>query len=580
MTQFFAIFAIFAIQFSKKFGANGEKWRKWRLAPPHIFKLLNINIQGLAPEDGVSRQWKLDLLQDIVDSSKNPVPFIALTETWAKSYTTDAQLQIKDYSIFRADRSSRRCGGVATYVHDSLTVSEHHSFDNKFCECSVVLIQSEKTMLVNMYRPPLCPKKYFSPALSFVKNHVNNKADDWTVTITGDFNFPTINWEDLVIEPGLGSECRESAELLLDFAAESFITQYVNVSTRKDNILDLVFTSDPNLVKHVSSVETKMSDHNIVTIFMEGNLSSYCKSAGRAQTDKFSFRNLKVHDCDYDEVNGKLKEVNWDLLKNECTMEEFPVLFELIVLQLMCMTAAAKSDGKAGHHKDKIRFPIMRRRRKLNARLQALVRHNPSSPNIQRLKDKISMIELQLKKISTSRMRKEEAKAVAAIKSNPKYFYSFAKRQKSCKSRIGPLLVDKEEFTSDATVMANMFQKQYSSVFSDSNNPNKKVPEDKACPTSIEQFDVTPESIRNAIDELKEDSSPGEDGFPAIVLKRCKESLCYPLYLMWKDSAETGFIHEMLKSQLISPVHKKSSKAVPANYRPVSLTSHIIKVFE
>jgi len=34
------------------------------------------------------------------------------------------------------------------------------------------------------------------------------------------------------------------------------------------------------------------------------------------------------------------------------------------------------------------------------------------------------------------------------------------------------------------------------------------------------------------------------------------------------------------KVSYIAPLHKKGSHAVPANYRPVSLTSHVIKIFE
>ena len=36
----------------------------------------------------------------------------------------------------------------------------------------------------------------------------------------------------------------------------------------------------------------------------------------------------------------------------------------------------------------------------------------------------------------------------------------------------------------------------------------------------------------------------------------------------------------MTKASLISPIRKAGSRALPKNYRPVSLTSHIIKVFE
>ena len=39
------------------------------------------------------------------------IPFVALTETWLKSYVSDAQLQIPGYDITRCDRESRVGGG-------------------------------------------------------------------------------------------------------------------------------------------------------------------------------------------------------------------------------------------------------------------------------------------------------------------------------------------------------------------------------------------------------------------------------------------------------------------------------------
>jgi len=49
---------------------------------------------------------------------------------------------------------------------------------------------------------------------------------------------------------------------------------------------------------------------------------------------------------------------------------------------------------------------------------------------------------------------------------------------------------------------------------------------------------------------------------------------------MLRSSLDQGVIPTAYKMQSIVPIYKKGNKDNPANYRPVSLTSHIIKVFE
>ena len=49
---------------------------------------------------------------------------------------------------------------------------------------------------------------------------------------------------------------------------------------------------------------------------------------------------------------------------------------------------------------------------------------------------------------------------------------------------------------------------------------------------------------------------------------------------IWKESMKNGIIPTKYKNQTITPIHKKDSKAIAANYRPISLTSHIVKVYE
>ena len=53
-----------------------------------------------------------------------------------------------------------------------------------------------------------------------------------------------------------------------------------------------------------------------------------------------------------------------------------------------------------------------------------------------------------------------------------------------------------------------------------------------------------------------------------------------PLYVLWRKSLDMGITPVDLKHSNIIPIHKGGSYAVPANYRPVALTSHIVKVFE
>jgi len=127
--------------------------------------------------------------------------------------------------------------------------------------------------------------------------------------------------------------------------------------------------------------------------------------------------------------------------------------------------------------------------------------------------------------------------------------------------------------------VADLLQEQYSAVFS---NPliNPKFTSKSSPKTLLDNIEFTTKDIEEAIDDIGENSACGDDDIPAIVLKRCKKSLSTPILLIWKYSLDTGFIERKYKTQLITPVYKKGSKGLPENYRPIALTSHIIKVFE
>ena len=96
----------------------------------------------------------------------------------------------------------------------------------------------------------------------------------------------------------------------------------------------------------------------------------------------------------------------------------------------------------------------------------------------------------------------------------------------------------------------------------------------------LENITFTAEDLEEAIGELSQDSAAGPDGVPAKLLKECKTLLSHPLCLLWRRSVDEGYIPTDLLLLLVCPIHKGGLRSVPKNYRPVALTSHIIKVFE
>ena len=88
------------------------------------------------------------------------------------------------------------------------------------------------------------------------------------------------------------------------------------------------------------------------------------------------------------------------------------------------------------------------------------------------------------------------------------------------------------------------------------------------------------EDVLLILKKLNPNKAPGPDGIHGKVLKNCAQSLAYPLSVLFNLSFSTGCIPPDWKLALVVPVHKKGNKSSVENYRPISLTSLVMKVFE
>ena len=171
--------------------------------------------------------------------------------------------------------------------------------------------------------------------------------------------------------------------------------------------------------------------------------------------------------------------------------------------------------------------------------------------------------------------RKEEAKVLE--QGSIRKFWNFIRRKTRSRPSI-PALIHNNSFITDDDAKAELFNKYFSSVFvhDDMQRPLLSTPVKEAI-SSID-FDVV-----DVFDTLQKEScklSKGPDGIPHIVYRKLAAVLACPLYLIYKESLETGSLPYIWKEAKVIPVHKKGPRGVVDNYRPISLTCVACRILE
>ena len=118
---------------------------------------------------------------------------IGLTETWLSEDIENAEIQIEDYSIYRADRSHRSRGGVAAYLRSDLLCKTAFSYSNSVCEALLIKCKKLNIVFGVLYRPPSTTVEEWNQCSKAVEEEldlIQAHGDYRTVVLMGDFNFP------------------------------------------------------------------------------------------------------------------------------------------------------------------------------------------------------------------------------------------------------------------------------------------------------------------------------------------------------------------------------------------------------
>ena len=75
-------------------------------------------------------------------------------------------------------------------------------------------------------------------------------------------------------------------------------------------------------------------------------------------------------------------------------------------------------------------------------------------------------------------------------------------------------------------------------------------------------------------------NASGHDNISIRTIRQCDEAIVKPLFIIFKNSIDTGIFLDLWKKSNIVPVHNKGDKQLLQNYRPVSLLPILEKILE
>ena len=93
-------------------------------------------------------------------------------------------------------------------------------------------------------------------------------------------------------------------------------------------------------------------------------------------------------------------------------------------------------------------------------------------------------------------------------------------------------------------------------------------------------MNITADTIRKKLLKLNVNKAKGPDGLHPRVLRETAALISKPLCVIFQKSLDSSCLPLSWKTSNITSILKKGSRTAVGNYRPVSLTSVVVKVME
>ena len=487
---------------------------------------------------------KLDEINTVITINKCNIAVI--TESWLSSNITNALVSIPGYFCIRKDRpNDQRGGGLCTYIKADLDFVELNDLTDENFETQWFLLKPERLprginsiILATVYHPPHNNN-------NALRNHLFNSLDSALarfpnagIIILGDFN---------QFNPGT---------LISSFG----LKQVVKKPTRRNNILDKVFTS---MSENYDSVDILppigQSDHSCVLLHSSNQYGSHhhpiyltkrkCKPANKLAFTK------------------ALSTINWSPLYHMDSVTNQLNYFSHILSSTMEVHLPQHKVKK--HPKDKpwitedIKDAISKRQHAWSSghNIQFKFYRNKVNKLCKSARRKYYNNNILNTMSQDSNKWWKNVKTVAGLSiSEPLTSISHDGQFKK-----GPELA--ELIATSFCDVANSLQPLHFD----------KIPVDFV----PESFIITEHQVESELAKLNIHKATGPDDIPNWVLKSCAPILAGPICSIFNASVSQGTIPSLWKCADVIPVPKVAKpKSIDSDLRPISLTPVLSKVLE
>ena len=520
----------------------------------------------------------------IVSSDKN-CDILCITETFFNKDILDAEISIPNFKIFRADRETGKGGGSCVYVHNRVSASIVNNFSVPDCIAVKLSCSTFDLILIVVYRSPSLNYDDNVLMINCLNDTVQKFSTDNEIIIVGDYNLPDLSWDHGVINCPIDT-CNKKyviQKMFLDFfvknnfqwaLGDNFITRRRTVlNTLQESTLDNILLSDKNMLKSVQSIgPLGRSDH--ISLLFSLNTTN---NPEYISLEKVNWGRFKHND-----IISYAKEINWgyststDKLTAEDMWKELSFKLKNISDKAPIITTNVTRDGYI-----KTKSPWERsglqKSRKAKERSWANFENFPTANNLNVALSNQREFEKKL----TKSMVSYENKITTNLKRNPKQFYSYMNSKRKLRATLSGIKGSDGKVLSEAKDIANELGKFFESTFIA--EPPGEPPKPKSeSNNQIPDLIFTVEQVKDHLAKLNISKSQGPDYMHPKLLKSLSntDDFITAITELFQKCYDSSTLPEVWKTALITAIHKKGDKSEACNYRPISLTCILSKIFE